>query len=143
MLTSSKISLHSETYLSSTVLQATPIICLTGSTICCGAQFQSVSMRLPKETGQNILTASHLSTSFHRSYPSSGNSVQPLSLSYLSGHLALGGLYCLKESTVSFCTRLLRATMLNKSADSRPQHSLSPVCIHHVLDLSGRLVLLL
>jgi hypothetical protein len=34
-------------------------------------------------------------------YPSSGNSVQPLSLSYLSGHLALGGLYCLKDSTSS------------------------------------------
>jgi hypothetical protein len=41
----------------------------------------------------------HLSSWFHRSYPSSGNSVQPLSFSYLSGRLALGGLYCLKDST--------------------------------------------
>jgi hypothetical protein len=38
-------------------------IYLTGSALCCGAQVQLVSMRLPIETGQNILTgASHLST---------------------------------------------------------------------------------
>ena len=93
-------SLHSGAYIPLTVLQATPIIYLTGSTLCCGAQVQSVSMRLLKETSQNTSTgASHLLTWFHRSYPSSGNSVQPLSLSYLSGHQALGGLYCLKDST--------------------------------------------
>jgi len=93
-------SLHSGAYLPLTVLQATPILYLTGLILCCGAQVQSVSMRLLKEIDQNILIgASHLSTWFHRSYPSFGNSVQPPSLSYLSGHLALGGLYCLKDST--------------------------------------------
>ena len=85
MLRYSKKSLHSGAYLPLTVLQATPIIYLTSSTLCCGAQVQSVSMRLLKETGQNILTgASHLATYFHRSHPLSGNSVQPLSFSYLS-----------------------------------------------------------
>jgi len=39
------------------------IIYLTGSTLCCGAQVQSLSMRLLKETGQDISTgASHLSS---------------------------------------------------------------------------------
>jgi len=56
MLTSSKKSLHSGAYLPLTVLQATQIIYLTGLTLCCGAQVQSVSMRLLKETGQNIST---------------------------------------------------------------------------------------
>ena len=55
-LTSSKVSLHSGAFLPLTVLQATPIIYLTGSTLFCGAQIQSVSMRLLKETGQNIST---------------------------------------------------------------------------------------
>ena len=56
-------SLHSGAFLPLTVLQATQIIYLTGLTLCCGAQVQSVSMRLLKETGQNISTgASHLST---------------------------------------------------------------------------------
>ena len=56
MLTSSEKSLHSGAYLPLTVLQATPIIYSTSSTLCCGAQVQLVSMRLLKETGQNILT---------------------------------------------------------------------------------------
>ena len=56
-------SLHSGAFLPLTVLQATPMIYLTGSTLCCGSQVQSVSMRLLKETDQNISTgASHLST---------------------------------------------------------------------------------
>ena len=119
MLTSSKKSLHSGAFLPLTVLQATQIIYLTVLTLCCGAQVQSVSMRLLKEIDQNILIgASHLSTWFHRSYPSFGNSVQPPSLSYLSGHLALGGLYCLKDSTPFFCTRLSRATTLRESAEA-------------------------
>ena len=59
----------------------------------------------------------------------------------LFNHLALNGLYCLKDSTSFLLYTVVACYHARESADFRPQHSLSPACIH-TLDLSGRLVLL-